>query len=152
MLDCLAFNHPTAYAVAERRDRSRRAQQDGILLHLSEKLGPDHVALNPGIEQRFASMSEFGRRPFHKLFQDWTKICFPIFEHPAQEHAASDDEIFPPQLPGCFESFRLKAVHLKSSAPQGFCSSADRRVSFLCDRRAAVVFAVSNSEVLNFIA
>ena len=60
-------------------------------------------------------------------------------------------KIFVPQLPRLFESFRLKVFHLKSRAAQGFCRSAHRRASFRRDRRAAVVFEITDSQFSDFI-
>src|ERR1019366_598716 len=139
IVDCLAFNLPTALAVPERGDRRRRTQQEGILRHLPKKPRAERVTLDPGIEQGLACERRLGRGPFQKLLQDWTEIRLAVFEHWPQQHPARDDEKLPPQLPRFFESFRPETFHLKSSAAQGFCRSAHRRAGCRRDRRAAIV-------------
>ena len=80
-MDGFAFNLPTALPVPERGDRRRRAQQDGIFLHLREEPRAEQIALDPGIEQRPSSVTWLGRRPFQKLLEDRTKIGVAFFEH-----------------------------------------------------------------------
>ncbi len=73
-MDGLAFNLPTALAVPKSGDRRRRAQQDGILLHLREEPRAEQIALDPGIEQSPSSVGWLGRGPFQKLLEDRTEI------------------------------------------------------------------------------
>src|ERR1700691_528783 len=79
IVDCFAFNLPTALPVPESWDRRRRAQQDGILLHLREEPRAEQITLDPGIEQGRSSVGRPG--PFQKLLEDRTKIRVRVFEH-----------------------------------------------------------------------
>jgi hypothetical protein len=46
--------------VPESWDRRRRAQQDGILLHLREEPRAEQITLDPGIEQSRSSVGRLG--------------------------------------------------------------------------------------------
>src|SRR6266852_5767828 len=151
IVDGLAFNLPTALSVPEGGDRRRGAQENGILLHLCEEARAQQIALDPGIEQSSSGVGWFGRRPFQKLLEDGTEIGIFFLEHRPHKHSAGDHEELVPELPGFFESLRLEWFHSKSSAAQGFCGFADGGTGFWSDRRAAIVFEITDFEFLGFL-
>src|SRR5580658_412322 len=165
IVDRLAFDLPIALSVAECGYGRRRAQQDGILLHLREEARTEQIAPDPGIEQRAPGERGLSRRPLQKLLEDRTKIGVTFLEHVllehislehvslehgAQEHSASDHEELVPQSPRLFETFGLEALYLKSRAAQGFGCGSYGCTRFRRDRGTAIVFEITDLQIPGF--
>src|SRR5260221_13790658 len=91
-----------------------------------------------------------GGGPAPEFFEDWTEFGFAALGHRPEQHASSDAEELPPQLPGFLEVSWKEGFHFKSSAAQGFRGLLHCHARFSGYTRAAIVFEITDADCFQF--